>query len=393
MKNNIIHNSRIAPVTMVWLVVFVLLINITSGLCQSVSNGMKPSDNNATRTTVALYSNLFKLSADHILLGHQDALSYGISWNGDTYRSDIKDVTGSHPAVFGWDVGGIDIGLTKNLDSVPFDKMRENIQAVFRNNGVNTISWHAYSPVNGRDSWTDQSKSDPTVSLILPGGKYHEAFKTNLDRVAEFLKSCKTDSGELIPLIFRPWHENTGNWFWWGHKHCTAGQYKQLYRFTVGYLRETHGLHNLLFAYSPDVQFIDYNGYLERYPGDDVVDIIGLDDYNSLNTGHPEKLISNLEVIARVARDRNKIAAFTETGCNRIERKGYFTQELLPCLNHSELTRSVAWVLFWRNADRKQHFVPDKEHEEAADFIEFTDSRNIMLLNDLPDMYSESRKH
>jgi mannan endo-1,4-beta-mannosidase len=385
LKNNPLHTIR-KIVTIVLLVASIMFCKLS--LAQQDVSRFKPSDKQADKGVVNLYRNLALLAPDYIMIGHQDALSYGISWKKDTDRSDIKDITGSHPAVFGWDIGGIELGQPVNLDSVPFNEMRENIVSVYLRGGINTISWHARNPVSGKSSWVeDKNSPNIIVAKILPGGSNHEDFKKQLDKVAAFLKSLKAPDGSLAPVIFRPWHENSGNWFWWGAIHCSSEEYKSLYRFTVDYLRNTHHLHNLLFAYSPDVGFKDADGYLERYPGDDLVDIIGLDDYNSLNTGHPEKLISNLEIIAKVAIDHNKIAALTETGCNRVERKDYFTDELLPCLDHSELTRSISWVLFWRNADQKQHFVPAPGHPAAENFKEFVKNKDILLLNNIPDMY------
>lgn len=362
-------------------------------LAQNKKCTVKPTDKNADKAVVNLYRNMAKLAPDYIMIGHQDALSYGISWKKGTDRSDLKDITGSHPAVFGWDIGALELGNAVNLDSVPFDEMRKNIIRVYLDGGINTISWHVYNPVTGGSSWVeDKNNPNIIVAKILPGGSHHEDFKNQLDKVADFMKSLEAPDGSLAPIIFRPWHENSGNWFWWGALHCSAEEYKSLYRFTAEYLRNTHHLHNLLFAYSPDVGFKDAAGYLERYPGDDLVDIIGLDDYNSLNTGHPEKLIQNLEVIAQIAIDRNKIAAFTETGSNRLERKEYFTKELLPCLDHSELTRTISWVLFWRNADQKQHFMPAPGHPAADDFLKFTKSKRILMLNNIPDLYKHYKK-
>jgi mannan endo-1,4-beta-mannosidase len=356
-------------------------------------SGKKPADPEAGEQVVNLYRNLAMLAPGYIMIGHQDALSYGIHWKKGTDRSDIMDVTGSHPAVFGWDIGGIELGQPVNLDSVPFDAMRENILRVYQKGGINTISWHAFNPVTGGTSWVeDKTHSCHTVAEILPGGAHHDLLLKQLDRVADFFRTLKAPDGSLAPVVFRPWHENTGNWFWWGAIHCSPTEYKALYRFTVDYLLKTHHLHNLLFAYSPDVGFTDAAGYMERYPGDDLVDIIGLDDYHSLNSGQPELLIRNLEVIAEIAAKHSKIAALTETGCNRIERTDYFTKELLPCLLHSDLTRSISWVLFWRNADEKQHFIPASGHPAAADFVEFVKNRHILLLNNIPDMYKYHRE-
>jgi len=348
---------------------------------------IKPADAGASEKTITLFRNLAALAPDYVMIGHQDALSYGVKWVGDENRSDLKDVTGSHPAVFGWDIGGIDIGLDKNLDSVPFDQMRENMIRVFEMGGLNTSSWHAYDPRNGKDSWVDTKIAVNTVSQILPGGARHADFLKNLDRTGVFLSSLKSKEGELIPLVFRPWHEHSGSWFWWGRLHCTREEYIELFRFTVHYLREKHELNNLLIAYSPDIGFANAAEYLERYPGDDIVDVIGLDDYHSLRQNKPENLIRNLEIIAGIARDKGKIAAFTETGCTNMEDKYYFTQKLLPVLEHSDLTRSISWVLFWRNGNKKHHFMPYKGHKSAADFRRFVAHPLILMQNNVPDLY------
>lgn len=361
-----------------------------AGLLLSVAvlaQQIKPVNAGASEKTITLFRNLVALAPDYVMIGHQDALSYGVKWVGDENRSDLHDVTGSHPAVFGWDIGGIDIGLDKNLDSVPFDQMRENMIRVFEMGGLNTISWHAYDPRTGKDSWVDTKIAVNTVSQILPGGARHADFLKNLDRTGIFLSSLKSKEGELIPLVFRPWHEHSGSWFWWGRLHCTREEYIELFRFTVHYLREKHELNNLLIAYSPDIGFANAAEYLERYPGDDIVDVIGLDDYHSLRQNKPENLIRNLEVIAGIAHDKGKIAAFTETGCTNVEDKLYFTQKLLPVLEHSDLTRSISWVLFWRNGNKKHHFMPYKGHKSAADFRRFVAHPLILMQNNVPDMY------
>src|SRR5918993_5832874 len=64
-------------------------------------------DKNATKETKALFKNLGKLSKKHTLFGHQHATEYGHGWEGGEDRSDVKSVTGSHPAVIGVDFSGL----------------------------------------------------------------------------------------------------------------------------------------------------------------------------------------------------------------------------------------------------------------------------------------------
>jgi hypothetical protein len=84
-----------------------------------------PSDKNATKETIHLYNNLKKLAAKGFMFGHQDDLAYGVGWKYDASassagRSDIKDVTGDYPAVYGWELGHLEMDNPVNLDSVPY---------------------------------------------------------------------------------------------------------------------------------------------------------------------------------------------------------------------------------------------------------------------------------
>jgi hypothetical protein len=373
---------------------FLLILLMFSGFILSAQSfsteRVRPSDESASRLTRNLYQNLSAMTGKTIMIGHQDALAYGIGWKGDDDRSDVKALCGSHPAVVGWDIGGIEMGMSENLDSVPFELIRQRIMENYSRGGVNTISWHAFNPVTGAGSWADTRIPDPVVPLLLPGGQHHDKLILSLDRVAAFLSSLKNSSGELIPIVFRPWHEHTGNWFWWGSIHCSKNEYIELYRFTIQYLRNKHHLNNLLIAFSPDVGFTSPAEYFDRYPGDDVVDVIGLDDYQSLRTNQPEKLVRNLEIITGIARTKYKIAAFTETGCTNVADHRFFTEKLLPCLLHSDLTSSVSWVLFWRNYKQDHHFLPYPGHGSAADFVEFINNERIALLRDIPDLYTDT---
>ncbi|MDP3434764.1 MAG: glycosyl hydrolase, partial [Bacteroidota bacterium] len=55
--------------------------------------------------------------------GHQDAFAYGTSWYAEEGRSDVKDVCGDHPAIFGWELGHLELGDKYSLDSVFFDNI------------------------------------------------------------------------------------------------------------------------------------------------------------------------------------------------------------------------------------------------------------------------------
>ena len=83
-------------------------------------------DGNATKETKALHQNLKKLSEKYILFGHQHATEYGHGWYGDENRSDVKSVTGSHPAVIGVDFSG--------LSGRPDAEIQKNKKGIGKNN-------------------------------------------------------------------------------------------------------------------------------------------------------------------------------------------------------------------------------------------------------------------
>ncbi len=343
-------------------------------------NYTKPNlvDDRPTRSTKKLHRQLHFMSDAGFAIGHQDATSYGIGWKQTEkpklMRSDVYDIAEDYPAVYGFDIGGIENGSPLNLDSVPFDMMRDLMIQAYKNGGIITISWHADNPVTGDDSW-DQT---PAVADILNKGEVSEKFDLWLDRVAAFLKTIKYQ-GKRVPIIFRPYHEMNGSWFWWGDPHVSTEDYVKLWKYTVTRLRDKHRLHNLLYTYSPNkLNPEDY--YMKFYPGDDYVDILGIDiyDFND-STGYVTSIVNDLALVKQLAANRNKLYAFTETGFEKIPDALWFTNRLYPAIKDS----GIAWVLFWRNYRKSHHYMPYKGHVAEQDFIRFRDLPQTLFLKDI----------
>ena len=233
------------------------------------------ADPAATAETVNMLAGLRSATGKGIMFGHQDDLSYGIGWVYPEGVSDVRRVTGDWPAVYGMDLGDIEHRAPVNLDSVPFDHMKVFAGEIWARGGVITFSWHVDNPLTDGNSW--DVTSDRVVASVLPGGESHEKFKGWLDNLAEFLGSLRDENDVAIPVIFRPWHEHTGSWFWWGQKLCTDDEFVSLWRFTFDYLCVEKNLHNLLFAYSSAGDISNMEQYLARYPGDGYVDLMGFD--------------------------------------------------------------------------------------------------------------------
>lgn len=388
-----------------------VLIVIIIGMSMLLSSGCDPApkpsgsiqlvDDNATYETRALYQNLMDLKGAGVMFGHQDDLAYGYTWWSEAGRSDVMEVSGSYPAIYGWDLGNIADKQDANLDGINFKKMRGWIREGYERGGIITFSWHILNPVTGGSSWD----TVPTIEFILPGAEYHEAYVESLDIFADFALSLTAEGGELIPVIFRPFHEHNGDWFWWGKDLNTEEDYVSLWQFTVQYLRDTKGVHNLLWAFSPDRSRADIDRFKEEYfygyPGDEYVDIIGIDNY--WDVGHPanntdletqqEQFIRSLTYTAQIADSLGKVAALSETGTETLPDSTIWTEKYLSALQANEWTRQIAYMLVWRNAtyerENRDHFyAPYPGQISAVNFKRFKETEFMLFEDELPDMYA-----
>ncbi len=346
-------------------------------------------DRAATNETQALFYNLAKLSKKHILFGHQHATQYGHGWYGDEDRSDVKSVTGSHPAVIGVDFSGLSGRPKKDIEAEK-NAMRKNIAATYNRGGITTVAWHFNNPVSGGGFYWKDSVSLPGVRYIIPGGQAHEKYKDILNTIGDFVKSVKGKDGNLVPMLFRPFHEFDGDWFWWGRSHCTTEEFTTLWKFTVSYLRDSLHVHNLIYTFSPDCRFINEEQYLERYPGNNWVDMVGVDNYAdfgrdghyNLDTG-----IIKLKIVSDFAQKNGKLAAFTETGLESIPDTTWWTGKLLTALKSKKMC--LAYVLVWRNDSRSPtHFyAPFPGQLSVPDFIKFYNNKYTLFEKDLKNIY------
>ncbi len=375
-----------------FLVALIAVIFISCGSPSSEIKSVKenlPIDENATEETKALFVNLKELAKTKVLYGHQDDLAYGYSWWDEQGRSDVKEVTGSYPAMYGWEIGDLRQDVEVSLDGVNFESMKSWMKEAYERGGINTISWHMNHPVTDGSTWD----KTPGVAAIIPGGEQHEKFKLWLDKFAAFTQDLRGEDGELIPVIFRPYHEHTGSWFWWGEEQTTVEEYISLWRFTVEYLRDEKGVHNLLWAYSPDNQAgREFNNYMKKYPGDEYVDILGMDDYGSLKDRDPSEFSDELAWLVNEANKRNKIAALSETGVENIPNPNWWTEQVIPTFTSNPAAKGVAYILTWRNANREKEnrdhfFASHPNHASALDMKKFRDHELFLFEDDLPTLY------
>lgn len=189
-----------------------------------------------------------------------------------------------------------------------------------------------------------------------------------------------------FPVVFRLFHEMNGGWFWWGTgaANHSSELYIDFFRLTVDYIKDRSNL--LLFSWSPNHPF--GNTY---YPGDDYVDIVGVDIYEP----GASQLTSLLKEVSAFALENSKIAALTETGNrnNYINNDpDFWSSTILKAIKDGGDEIKIAWVLAWFNApwtsSQSDLFIPNASSPGTAknDFIKFFQDDYTLFLKDVQNL-------
>lgn len=316
----------------------------------------------------------------------------------DTERSDCRDICGSHPAYH-----ESDFMWYRNPEFARRDVSA--MHAAVSRGAVIGYCWHIdgqhgdfYLEHDGR-----KSADSTLVSRIVANPD--RATNADLDWLLTQIDTLVIPVFRELqcPVIFRPWHEMNGRWFWWGSLCCTPAEYISLYRLTVDYLRSNDIL-NVLYAWSPDKAFAQ-----EYYPGDEYVDIIGFDvyypgiiDYSRWDIIKPE-----MTAMTNFALEHGKVPALTETGCGLADDgsflypdiyPNFWTENILNEIIADPVIGRLAWVMSWYGADWRGDqstcaYMPYLGNTRpnadlaAEDFRRFTASPRILTEDQLPNFY------
>ena len=218
----------------------------------------------------------------------------------------IEQVTGRQPALLGFEL----LAYSPNINYLDTDE--ECMEEVAGNygtlrqawewaaqKGVITFTWHWFSPLGGRSkSFFSRNTDFDATRALVEGTLENKALLSDMDMMAGLLRPF-CDAG--VPILWRPFHEGDGDWFWWGVKGPET--VKALWRLMYDRYTNLHGLNNLIWVWNSPVPAC--------YPGDDVVDIISRDMYPPahLHTAQMEKLTELQKLTAQ-----RKIALIGEIG-------------------------------------------------------------------------------
>ncbi len=421
------------------------VLTFESGARQALPQ-VKLADAKATAATVRTARYLAAMgSSDHVIFGHQDSVwskagTAASPLNGLSC-SDIEDMTGSPAGVVGFDglsLAGKEFSAAlwnssfaqQGLPSIDIAALGEpaaNVKALaylsnyclsrgalvtlschmpnFSQAGVRAAYQAGKEPAYARYDFTTSTARDKggnPMQGILPGGAYNAQFTAYLDMVADYASQVNG------PILFRPFHEGTGSWFWWGTSTCDAATYQKVFRYTVEYLRDKRQVHNLLYVYSPDGNPGFFTEAQKRYPGDAYVDVIGYDNYQTDPSPDSSKWFadfsSGLSQLRKFAVQHGKVLAVTETGVNTsspalgdvvtgLPRTGCADRQWFEKLLDAAASSGASYVLVWSNNSEMFHtpFVRAVNgdgslygHEMLDDFLRFyNDRRSVFALDQL----------
>jgi mannan endo-1,4-beta-mannosidase len=311
-----------------------LVCAVNSGFASDAKRLLAPVNPAASPEAVALYHFIQEIGGRYTLSGQHNFVG-----KGSAFTEQLEAMTGKSPVVWGSDfsftVKGEDAmnyqhAGPANLPAITadeFDAIRklwsgegpqapakprflpitleqarqstiDEAKARYAKGHIITLMWHGGfptdgNPCNGASVWAEGHlpSSETWEQLVTAGTPLNDAWKKGMDAIAGYLQQLQAAH---IPVLWRPYHEMNGEWFWWGHQKGPLG-YKRLWVMTYQYLTQHHGLNNLIWVWDANAPR-DEPGergipYADFYPGDEYVDILATDIYgNKFKRSHYEGL-------------------------------------------------------------------------------------------------------
>ncbi|MBO4208352.1 glycosyl hydrolase [Micromonospora echinofusca] len=226
------------------------------------------SASTATRNTLNWLAHLPNRSSNRVASGFFGGYSNsGFSMN---QTEELRAATGQYPAVFSCDYGS-GWATASDITSLIDYSCNSTLKSYAASGGLITISVHLPSPANANGG-----------GLNTPMGNFSDLLDANtaagarwramMDKMAAGLQDLENAD---VPVLFRPFHEVNGDWFWWGNR--DPNTFKQVWQQMYTYLTSTKGLDNVLWVYSADFSRGNRTAY---YPGNSYVDVVGMDAYD-----------------------------------------------------------------------------------------------------------------
>lgn len=243
------------------------------GTIESWAARVTPVSPEPTHEARRLLGLLYAITGHGIFTGQHNQPVHGSSWSEEVHK-----ITGSYPALWGQEFG---FSPTDTLDGINFrDRNIEQAIDWHKRGSVICFTWHAVSPLEDEPVdfqggiIKDISQQD-WEEMLTPGSRLNARWCAQVDVIAALLKRLQAEN---VPVLWRPYHEMNGTWFWWGGN---IEGFKRLWRMMFEYLTFHHGLRNLVWVYNPNAAYGNNGAIEDYYPGHDVVDVLALDTYDN----------------------------------------------------------------------------------------------------------------
>ena len=357
------HNIRIIK-SWGWIELDKITIKTGAKISDSTYNVTSSLVNkNSTANTKKMYQFLKDSYGKYVITGQQ--CDGGI--NGNEFKA-IKNLTGDYPALLGLDLMNYTPSRTAFGES---SSAVEKAIEFANKGGIVTFCWHWNAPTeylnstaNNSDGWwggfyTKSSKFD--IAKVMNG--QDAKGKKLIDRdIKEIAKQLKRLEKAGVPVIWRPLHEGSGGWFWWGAKGSDA--YKKLWKYLYNELTNTYGCNNLIWVYNG--QSADW------YPGDEYVDIVGEDIYPGNHVYDPQ--VSRFKQAINYG-SKTKITALTENGC------------IFDIDSAVSINALWSWFMTWGGEFTVNGSNYSEKYTEKSVIKKMYSSKYALTLDDLPDIY------
>ena len=260
-----------------------------------------PVNKNATKEARELLQYLVETAGKKIISGQH---TQTIPMEEIAY---IKEKTGKEPKLRGFELLAYSPNINYNDASEPCltevyenrGTLEEALKWGKETDGIVTFSFHWFSPLGGRDKafYSEHTDFDPE-KVLIEGTEERKAFFSDLSKIAELIIPFHEAK---IPVLWRPFHESDGTWFWWGRKGPKVAS--ELYKLVYHLFVDEYHLDNLLWVWNCRLE--------EGYPGDEYVDVISVDIY--LEKYYKTDYRKEYEELVN-ATTKNKVAALAEIG-------------------------------------------------------------------------------
>lgn len=288
-----VRKSNFLPLLSTLVLVLSVFVGINFVLQQEVNREAQaqvqlqtanPNANPDTRKILNYLSCLPNRSDNRVISGQYTSGpgADGQLWPPNAYEDYVVRLyneTGKWAAMIGMDYSGVSLS---DFSLADIQSVNQQLINHWNQGGLAILMWTAPNPWGGkvRDNY---DRIDVT-ELITPGTSVNKIWMSMLDKVAKGLADLR-DAGVVV--LFRPFHEMNGEWFWWSFGkggQVSPAQFTMLWRHMFDYFTYTKGLNNLIWAYGPDREHIPLASWqkpvLYYYPGDAYVDIVGLSVYS-----------------------------------------------------------------------------------------------------------------